>query len=394
MDGGRMKISIILVVTLFVLRSHLLGCTIFTSSSNNAVFAGNNEDMCTTSTIIHIIPPSDEKFGRIFWGFKNDENHQGGMNEHGLFFDGAGTPSVEMSEWSLPKYEGNYVMEGALENCKTVDETLKFIKNFKMPYLKHCHILVADAKGDAAIIEWGNNKLNFIRKGNNKYLIATNFNTTEIQNREHECYRYDIAKDLLSKEEPSLKAYEKILSLTHQEGKFCTVYSNICDLKNKKMYLYSFHNFALNKEFDLKQEFKKGEKQYSVRSFFPPSFAEMVYRMREDCISEIDAIPYKNVTFNIVSKNPIPLDSLYIRGSAVELGRWDKTGIQLNKESNIHFTKNIQLKEDALLDFQVTGKNGKYYPVNSKGVRFKEITFEVKSDTIITVNIFDWKIKE
>ena len=199
MDGGRMKISIILVVIIFVYKSHLLGCTIFTSSSKNAVFAGNNEDMCTTSTIIHIIPPSGGKFGRIFWGFKNGGNYQGGMNEHGLFFDGAGTPPVEMSEWSLPKYEGNYVMEGVLENCKTVDETLKFIKNFKMPYLKYCHILVADAKGDAAIIEWGNNKLNFIRKGDNNYLIATNFNITEIQNREHECYRYDVAKDMEAK---------------------------------------------------------------------------------------------------------------------------------------------------------------------------------------------------
>ena len=392
-DGGRMKISIILVITLFVFKSHLLGCTIFTSSSNNAVFAGNNEDMCTTSTIIHIIPPSGGKFGRIFWGFKNEQNYQGGMNEHGLFFDGAGTPPVEMSEWSLPMYEGNYVMEGALENCKTVDETLKFIKNFKMPYLKYCHILVADANGDAAIIEWGNNKLNFIRKGDNNYLIATNFNITEKQNIDNECYRYDVAKVVLSKEVPSLKTYEKILSLSHQEGKFPTVYSNICDLKSKKMYLYNFHNYALNKEFDLKQEFKKGEKQYLIRSFFIPSDAEIVFRIHRDCISEFDVIPYKNVTFNIVSKNPIPLDSIFIKGSAAELGRWKKTGIQLDKKSSSNFSKNIQLKEDALLDFEVTTKNGKYYPVNNKGVRIEGINFEVKSDTTIDIYVFDWKMK-
>jgi choloylglycine hydrolase len=102
----------------------------------------------------------------MFYAHRNGlfgKNYQGGINEHGLFYDGAGTPPVEMSEWHLPKYEGNYVMEGALENCKTVDETLMFIKNYKMPYLKYCHILVADANGNAAIIEWGNNKLNFIK---------------------------------------------------------------------------------------------------------------------------------------------------------------------------------------------------------------------------------------
>ena len=32
----------------------LFGCTIFTSSSVDAVFAGNNEDMCTTNTLHHL----------------------------------------------------------------------------------------------------------------------------------------------------------------------------------------------------------------------------------------------------------------------------------------------------------------------------------------------------
>ena len=110
-----------------------------------------------------------------------------------------------------------------------------------MPYLKYCHILLADASGDAALIEWGNNQLNFIRKGDENYLIATNFNTTEASTIDGQCYRYDIAKEILSTEEPSVESYEKALSLAHQEGNYCTVYSTICDLKEAKVYLYNFH---------------------------------------------------------------------------------------------------------------------------------------------------------
>lgn len=109
-------------------------CTILTSSSSDAVFAGNNEDMCSTNTMIHIIPPNDGKYGRILWGFVNDENYQGGMNEYGLFFDGAGLPHIEIPTQSLPEYDGAFAMEGVLENCKTVEEAIAYVKNYKLSF--------------------------------------------------------------------------------------------------------------------------------------------------------------------------------------------------------------------------------------------------------------------
>ncbi len=390
------KIQILILAAMLLAQiTDLSACTIFTSSSSKNVFAGNNEDMCTTSTVIHIIPPKDGHFGRILWGFENDENYQGGMNEHGLFFDGAGTPPVEMTkEWNLPAYDGDYVLQGALENCKTVEEALNFIKEYKMPYLKYCHILLADATGDAALIEWGNNQLNFLRKGDENYLIATNFNTTEASTINGQCYRYDIAKEILSGEEPSVENYEKALSLAHQEGNYCTVYSTICDLKEKKVYLYNFHDFSNSHTFDLKAEFEKGEQLNMIRSYFNPSFAEQSFRMRNDCISGIGSIPYRNVTFNLISEVQTPFDSLIIRGSSAELSRWNQTGLTLTQEQPNKFSTEIQLKKGALMDYSFSSINRDYYPIDKNGIRIREITVEIKSDTVINLYVSNWKSRK
>ena len=366
-------------------------CTILTSSSSDAVFAGNNEDMCSTNTLIHIIPPNDNKYGRILWGFGNDENYQGGMNEYGLFFDGAGLPHVNMPKQSLPEYNGAFVMEGVLENCKTVEEAIAYVKNYDLSFLAYCHILIADSTGDATIIEWGNGKVNFVRKGDKPYLIATNFNQSEPAIFSPNCSRFEIASKILEKQNPSLQTFEQVLSQTRQEGNYCTVYSTICDLKSVKMYLYNFHDFSINKEFNLKEEFKKGEQKRKIRSFFPPSFAEKNFRMRYDCISSRDEIPYRNVTFNILCDKTVPSDTVFLRGSAIELGRWNKEGIQLDKVSDSLYTKDVKMKEDALFDFQLVLNDRNYFPFKKDGNRLKEIDVEIKSDTTINIDIFEWK---
>jgi hypothetical protein len=366
-------------------------CTILTSSSSSAVFAGNNEDMCSTNTMIHIIPPSDNKYGRILWGFADDGNCQGGMNEFGLFFDGAGLPHVNMPKQSLPEYDGNFVMEGVLENCKTVEEAIAYLKNYELSFLAFCHILIADGTGDATIMEWGNGKVNFVRKGDKPYLIATNFNQSEPNINSHNCSRFEIASNILEEQPPSIKTFEQVLSHTRQEGNYCTVYSNICDLKSVKMYLYNFHDFSITKEFNLKEEFIKGEQKRMIRSFFPPSFAEKNFRMRYDCISSCDEIPYRNVTFKILCDKAVPSDTIFLRGSAVELGRWNKEGVQLDKVSDNLYTIDVEMKENALFDFELVLNDRNYFPFKKDGNRLKEIDVEIKSDTTLNIDIFEWK---
>ena len=349
--------------------------------------------MCTTNTVIHIFPPDGQNYGCIFWGFKGESNFQGGMNEYGLFFDGAGTGRVKMTKPDLPSFDGNFVFEEALRKCKTVEEAIALIKNYRMPYLEFSHLLLADADGDAAIVEWGNDKLNFIRKGQSDFLIATNFNLTESDSPEGNCARYDTAKRMLNGAEPSVGLFEKILSVTHAEGNFPTVYSTICDLKNQRIYLYNFHNYSFRKEIGLKEEFRKGEREYMVRSFFPVTNAELIFRLKNDCIDDFENLPQREVTFKVVTEKPIPDFKLFVCGSAKEIGHWDEPGVELSKIDKTHFQKTISFREGKLFDFALNTGQDNFVLFNEFGKEISEQAIDVKKDTTVVIKISAWKKK-
>ncbi len=144
----------------------------------------------------------------------------------------------------------------------------------------------------------------------------------------------------------------------------------------------------------MKAELEKGEQIRMLRSYFIPGFAENSFRMRNDCISGIDVIPYKNVTFNLISESQTPFDSLIIRGSSLELGRWNKTGVTLDRKQSNNFSKEIQLKKGSLMDFEFSSINRDYYPIDKNGIRIRERTIEIKSDTVINIYVSNWKSRK
>jgi hypothetical protein len=253
---------------------------------------------------------------------------------------------------------------------------------------------MADATGDAVIMEWGNNTLNFIAKEKDNFLIATNFNLTETTDHEEECFRYKTAKDMLSNSDPSVDLFENILSLTHVEGKFPTVYSNICDLKNQKVYLYNFHNYRFSKEFDLNKELKKGENRYMISSFFPVSTSESMFRMMNDCIDNFENLEEHQITFRVVFKETPQNEVFYIRGGTKVLGDWNSPGIELEKTGNNTFEKTFSFKSGKMFDFSISSKEDHYTLFRENRKPINEITVEVKEDELILINVDSWEKKE
>jgi tetratricopeptide (TPR) repeat protein len=118
------------------------------------------------------------------------------------------------------------------------------------------------------VVEYGQGKVQYVRK-TGVYQIATNFVISNVKDENYPCTRYRAADKMLKNANNiSLDLVRAVLSATHQEGQYPTIYSNICDLRNGILYLYNFHNFEEVVQFRLQAELEKGKKTYDIPSLF------------------------------------------------------------------------------------------------------------------------------
>jgi tetratricopeptide (TPR) repeat protein len=231
------------------------------------VLAGNNEDWKNPKTKIWFIPASNGEHGRVCVGFDN-MFAQGGMNDQGLFID---ANALGPTGWNpvegKPTFEEN-LLDRILAECATVEEAIAFCDRYNIPGLARARFPIADRTGASMVVEYGQGKVQYVKK-TGAYQIATNFVISNVKDENYPCTRYRIADKMLKNAaDLSLDLVRAVLSATHQEGQYPTVYSNICDLKNGILYLYNFHHFEEVVRFNLKEELEKGRKSYDIPSLF------------------------------------------------------------------------------------------------------------------------------
>jgi hypothetical protein len=244
-----------------------LGCTIFVAGRDGIVLAGNNEDNAAgfnPDTRIRFLPPQHGRFGIMFLGYA-DGSPQGGMNDQGLFFDGAALPNgaqlllgdrsgrtaiLEFApdkRTALIKDEGAQLIDAMMSRSATVEGALVILtKRFEE---KGIQFTVLHGSGD--------------------FQVATNFQQSVTPPAKITCERYKAAAKMLSEGRAlSVELFRSILRATHQDGEFKTFYSNICDLKHGVIYLYKGGNFDKVVELHLDEELKKGERELKISECF------------------------------------------------------------------------------------------------------------------------------
>jgi choloylglycine hydrolase len=100
-----------------------------------------------------------------------------GMNETGLAVGMAAVPEGSDSMDSGKPVMGSLgIMREILDYAATVDEALEIMNTYRIEFGggPAVHYLIADAKGDSAIVEYGSGKMNVIRKDSDWQAI-TNF---------------------------------------------------------------------------------------------------------------------------------------------------------------------------------------------------------------------------
>ncbi len=283
------KIIVLLLssVLIFCFISQSLGCTIFNANQNDLVLVGNNEDWYYSSDAkVWFVPPTKKYYGRVCFGFPLKEAGwylsflgnfaMGGMNEQGLFVDAASCPKTK-----APHFPGKplliYAEEEFLKRCATVDDAIKMAGEFNFPFNlsgMHLHFMVVDKNGNSAVIEWVNKELKIIKK-EKSFQVITNFWYTAPELGNYPCVRYNKASEMLENNNNiSITFFANILESVSQYWKnkkgneVGTVYSNVYDLKNGKVYVYYKRDFTKPLCFNLQDELKKGRHVYRLCDLF------------------------------------------------------------------------------------------------------------------------------
>ncbi len=237
-----MKTFLLLLVAL-VWAIPAYACFIMVMTDGDCVLVANHEDWYDTDPQIRVLPANSSRYGSIIFTFASEGWAQGGMNEKGLFFDGARTPLDPIDFDPNLVEPDEYIWQAVLDKCATVEEAISLLEQYKLPELEQLHMVIADASGRSVIMGTNHGKITFHER-EEPYQIQTNFNKAQPDlGGEPACQRYATAQRMITEKGIcSIENAEKILAQTHQDD--LTVYSNIYDLKNRKVTVYQRADFT------------------------------------------------------------------------------------------------------------------------------------------------------
>lgn len=214
------------------------------------------------------MPAKKNKNARLWYGWDNFS--QGGVNSKGLFFDGAVTPKQDIpAGYNSPN--GRNIGDEILAYCNTTDEAIVYLEKEKIA-IGSGHMLIGDATGNAAVIEWVNGKRNIVPIKSN-ILIATNFLLSDTNAGNYPCYRHYTIQERLKKLTDSertinLKNFSNAMAGAAQipqkdnnGRKGGTLYSSFINITDMEFVIVPKLDNSKLIKLDLKNEFKKSRKR-------------------------------------------------------------------------------------------------------------------------------------
>ena len=259
-------------------------CTIFTAVQGETVLYGNNEDSHFKDLVIGIFPPTVNGFGSFHFGSRRSDGSvvfEGAVNDQGLSWDINSTPKAKMNPHpEKPYYLGaeNFLTKMTKE-VASVEEAIQLAKTYSFGESFGGQIHIADRTGDAVVISGGlDGEIAFTRKNpDDGYLLSTNFNRATDKGPVD--FRWEAASEMLDALGSGtiltptyagdiLEAVHLYTLTTY------TLYSNIIDLENNKVYLFYMSQYDEMAEIDMQEAFSKGERVVDMRDFFSPETVE------------------------------------------------------------------------------------------------------------------------
>jgi len=280
------KIIGIFIVTLLIgtalaTFNSVSACTGFTASEGENVLVGCNFDWSQDFNVyMNLFPAEDGKFGRIifdiwwpWFGFDFTLPIQG-MNDQGLFVDTYMVPAhpVDYSgepffESDDPEFYDTALWSYCLAKCSTVSEVLDIYSQYdqlSLDGISRGQVFFVDKNGDSLIIEDYDSII--FKEGD--FQVVTNFLQTQPELGGYPCSRYNTAVSMLENmTELNVDFFTSICNATHGTT---SVFSNVYDLKQEKIWIHYYYNYDNVFEIDLNEELANGESRTYLGSLFEP----------------------------------------------------------------------------------------------------------------------------
>lgn len=252
-------------IALLLFQNSTKACSIlyYVDAATKKVYAVNNEDYWyDVDPYIKIVPVGNKSLARLWYGWNNFA--QGGINEAGLFFDGATTPDQKPIE-DYNKPSGN-LGDKILASCKTTNDAIRYMEEHKIA-LTNGHLLFGDKSGNAVVVEWVNGKKHLTPISDNQ-LFITNFLLADTTQDNYPCPRYDAIRNAIAslrkdKDSVTLKdiggVAAKAVQQNLQDGNGKnggTLYSTFVDITDMQFILVFKLDNSKKIELDLRKEFE------------------------------------------------------------------------------------------------------------------------------------------
>ena len=250
---------------------YVQACLFVSMAKSGLVLVGINEDYLDLRTALWLFPAKDKAYGRMLWGYDRPLfPYQGGMNDKGLFidFNAVGVETGWKPDPDKPDLTDDPT-DYLLSRFAAVDEVVEFFERNDVD-LNWGMFVVADAKGRSVVIEWANGQLQVLENRQGYQVCTNDLLSPTGEPFKHSDIRWKLADKMLRDQTTaSVGLIRRVLSATCAQFDFTTtLYSTICDLVDKKVYLYHFHNYEEVVVFDLKKELAKGASNRSIPDLF------------------------------------------------------------------------------------------------------------------------------
>jgi hypothetical protein len=158
-----------------------------------------------------------------------------GMNASGVTVSKADVPLIGAPRYDPAKPDVNFMtaMRLVLDHARSTDGAIELLERYDVALWSGGHLLIADASGDSAVVEFGPGRL-YVMRNDRPWQVATNFLLYEFAGASP-CWRYDLLQSTLSAAGGAQSREEAMQALASVSVAGHTLWSAVYDMSTLEM---------------------------------------------------------------------------------------------------------------------------------------------------------------